>query len=212
MKKPNELFEAFSKHFEPKSNFRLARFQLQKLKQEPDESIDNFLARCRTLAQRCQFKEGEIDDGLIEQLIIGASNRKVQEILLGKDDTLTLDAALDVARTQEATRLDMKSLNEKSFNLDVVRKKGHFQRQNGPTPEKKNCHFCGLSHPSRKCPAYGTKCKHCGKLNHWEACCRSKQSGQKQKAKRGGSYTSKAHKNAVHELQRKQHLLTSLKT
>ncbi|XP_072175145.1 uncharacterized protein [Diadema setosum] len=179
----------------------IATFQLQKLKQEPDESTDNFLARCRTLAQRYQFKEGEIDDRLIEQLIIGASNRKVQEILLGKDDTLTLDTALDVARTQEATRLDMKSLNEKSLNLDVMRKKGHFQRQNGPTPEKKKCHFCGLSHPPRKCPAYGTKCKRCGKLNHWEACCRSKQSGQKQKAKRGGSYTSKAHKNAVHELQ-----------
>lgn len=49
-----ELFKAFIKHFKPKTNFHLARFQLQKFTQEPTEAIDNFMARCRLHTKKMQ--------------------------------------------------------------------------------------------------------------------------------------------------------------
>lgn len=41
--------------------------------------------------------------------LIGTSHRKVQQIMLGKDETLKLDDALDVARSYEATRTNMEA-------------------------------------------------------------------------------------------------------
>lgn len=169
LKTPAELFLAFSKHFEPKTNFRLARFQLQKFKQEQTETVDDFIAKCRIQARKCKFTEDELASRLIEQLIIGTSSKKVQETLLAKDDKLTLNTALDIARTQEATQADMKVLHGQTVNVDMTRQ--HIQK-------KKQCSYCGLNHPPRKCPAYGTKCKSCGIMNHWENCCRQKAQGK----------------------------------
>lgn len=73
----------------------------------------------------------------------------------GKDEKLTLNTALDIARTQEATEADMRLLHGQAVNVDVT--KQHIQR-------KKQCSFCGLNHPPRKCPAYGTKCRNCDKM------------------------------------------------
>ncbi|XP_069744399.1 uncharacterized protein [Narcine bancroftii] len=39
-----------------------------------------------------------------------------------------------------------------------------------------NCRRCGRIHPfndCKKCPAYGSKCRTCGKVSHWEKMCRS---------------------------------------
>ena len=167
-----ELFEAFSKHFQPKTNFRLERFRLQKFQQESGETVDDFMSRCRTQVQKCKFSEqSEINDRLIEQLILGTRHKKVQEVLLSKDEKLSLDTALDIARTQEATEADMRSLRNhgnQAVNIDAVTQ-GRYQSR---------CGSCNLSHPPRKCPAYGTTCKECGRPNHWAVACRSKKPRQ----------------------------------
>ena len=174
MATPKDLFDAFTKHFEPKTNFRLSRFQLQTFRQEPHETIDDFIARCRIQAQKCKFKEQEIKERLIEMIIIGTRHKKAQEVLLGKDEKLTLDAALDIIRTQEATEANMKSLynvHHPTANVDVVKKQqNHVKAQNLHV-----CQYCGLHHPPRKCPAYGTRCKGCNGMNHWQSVCRRSQ-------------------------------------
>ena len=73
-----------------------------------------------------------MEERLIEQLIIGTRERKVQENLLGKDEKLKLDKAMDIARTREATVNDMKSLELQGAsagtdeaNIDAVRQDSH---------------------------------------------------------------------------------------
>lgn len=110
--KIDAIFDKFTTHVETKSNFHIARYQLQGFRQSDGESADSFLARCRIQAQKCQFSEAEIEDRLIEQLIIGTREPKVEEALLGKYDKLKLDKAMDVARKREATVNDMKSLKQ----------------------------------------------------------------------------------------------------
>ena len=108
--KTNTIFDKFTTYLEPKLNFRIARFQLQGFRQTNDESGDAFMARCKLQAQKCRFSETELEERLTEQLIIGTRERKVQEVLLGKDDKLKLHKAMDIARTREATINGMTSL------------------------------------------------------------------------------------------------------
>jgi hypothetical protein len=67
---PNYILEKFGKHVEPKSNFRINRFNLQKIRQSADESIDQFMTGCKIQANKCKFSADEYNERLIEQLII----------------------------------------------------------------------------------------------------------------------------------------------
>ncbi|KAL9976365.1 hypothetical protein ACROYT_G013660 [Oculina patagonica] len=145
--KTDTIFNKFTKYLEPKSNFRIARFQLQGFRQTKDESVDSFMARCKLQAQKCRFSEAEMDEHLIEQLIIGTRERKVQENLLGKDERLKLDNAMDIARSREATPVnDMKylelqgaSAGTDEANIDAVREDSNPQ-----------CGKCGLNHGKKR--------------------------------------------------------------
>ena len=167
---PNEIFKCFEKYFEPKINYRLNRFQLQKFKQGVSENIDQFMIRCRTQAGKCKFSTAELETRLIEQLIFGTVHKKVQEILLSKDETLKLDDAVDIARTFEATKAHMEAMGSTIF-VDQIQK-----RQFKPNRQStNNCNNCGLKFPHKgKCPAIGTKCNYCSKPNHWESVCRQR--------------------------------------
>ena len=52
-----------------------------------------------------------MDERLIEQLIIRLKLKKVQERLLSKGDSRTLDKAMDICRTYEATLTQMGQLD-----------------------------------------------------------------------------------------------------
>ncbi len=58
---------------------------------------------------------------LIEQLILGVRHAKIQDKLLGRDDTPTLDAAMDVVKTHEATVSNMQQFTGESNVSHVSR-------------------------------------------------------------------------------------------
>ena len=179
------VFEKFERHFQPKSNAWLARFQLGQLRQQASESVDEFIARCRLQAQSCSFAdEADLCTRLVEQLIVGTRHRSVQEKLLERGDQLTtLDEALDIARTHEATIRQMAQLGKPAPQPAEVEAIGaHGRRPNnaGHNSSKKsstiNCMYCGQVHVRDKnaCPALGKECSVCGKKNHFAKVCKSK--------------------------------------
>ena len=132
-----------------------------------EESIDDFMTRCRNQATECKFRDvTDVGERLIEQLIIGTKHKKVQERLLSKGESLTLDEAMDNCRTYEAMLTQM-------GQLDSGQKKEIYSI--GRDSMRRKCGNCGVEHlikPKNKCPAYGTECKMCGKDNHWARVCR----------------------------------------
>ncbi|KAI8500833.1 hypothetical protein Bbelb_216510 [Branchiostoma belcheri] len=100
-KKPEKILERFANHLEPKTNKRINRYQFQSMKQNPDESTDDFLTRLKTVAKKCGFGNNT-DERIVDQLIWGCAHNEVQKSLVGKD-TLTLKEAADTARAFEAT-------------------------------------------------------------------------------------------------------------
>ncbi|CAI9740930.1 Hypothetical predicted protein [Octopus vulgaris] len=163
---PDTLLEEFERHLEPRSNHRIHRYEFQGLKQDPQETIDNFLSRLKNVAEKCKFKDK--DERIVDQLIWGCTHKEVQKSLIGKD-ALQLIEAVDTARAFEATTKQMASLTLQTSSLgssvDIV-----SRHRTKHTRKQRTCQYCGTEHEfdnRKKCPAFGTHCKACGKLNHW---------------------------------------------
>ena len=72
------VWDSFQTYFEPKSNFRLARFQLRDMRQETNESIDDFITPLRVQSQKCHF--GDLactDDAILDHIIKGLAHSQV---------------------------------------------------------------------------------------------------------------------------------------
>lgn len=177
-KDPDIVWKKFETQLEPKSNYRIARLYLQRFRQKEGESIDDYISRCKLQAFKCKFRDDqEFNERIIEQVISGTRHAELQKDLLGKDKSYTLDQVLDTGRTFEASDRHMKELNDmqcEKINVNVVKKSNNFQ---GARKIPNVCLKCGRNHASgpSNCPAYGTECSVCGKLNHWKRMCLSLQ-------------------------------------
>ena len=166
------VLDKFQQHIEPQVNSYLARYNFHKSRQTADESVDEFVARLRVLAAKCKFADvGETHVRLIEQIIVGTKHVAVQEKLLEKGDALSsLDAALDIARTYEATKSHVAQLQSTSSSTVHG-----VQKQQSSASASTNCTRCGLDHSTTAtCPAKGATCLTCGKPNHWAQVCKAK--------------------------------------
>ena len=165
---PDTIWDKFAES-QPQENFRIHRLEFQKLSQNDDESVDDFVTRCKAKVVKCKFATQVIrDDRLVEQIIAGIKYTEVQRKLLQKDDTLTLKQAYDICRTHEASVTHMQKMStlQSHTNVDAVSRNHKF----GPKP----CGNCGTKHAPRQCPAYHSTCDACGKMSHWQKYCRSK--------------------------------------
>ena len=106
------ILERFQRHIEPQADSYLARYTFHQCRQGADESVDEFIGRCRVIAAKCKFTDlMETNIRLTEQLIAGTKHVEVQEKLLEKGDALaSLEAAMDIARTFEATKAHVAQL------------------------------------------------------------------------------------------------------
>ena len=166
-KKVDVIWGWFKALIEPKANFRLSRFNLQKFRQTASESVDEFMTRCRIQGKKCRFRDTlEAEERLIEQPIIGIKHTKIQEKILSRDDKLTLDAAMDIARTHESTLADMNAFQSET-SLTTHQVKQH--REDGKQMEGRrgNCTNCNRQHPTGKCPAANSRCRACSRHGHW---------------------------------------------
>lgn len=160
----------FEEFVAPKSNFRLARYKFRTLKQEKGESVDSFIKKVRILAKECKYTN--IDEHIIDALIFGSSDSRVQAKLLEHDATLTLSKAIDIARTAEATTSQLADIRSKENYTTIISTLKHCD--NNKQHFGKACGNCGTKHDQAKrslCPAYNSECRKCYKLHHWERVC-----------------------------------------
>ena len=74
-------------------------------------------------------------------------------------------------------------------------------------PDRNLCKYCGSNHTfcSNMCPAFGHACAKCGKLNHFEAVCRSSMPHSSNKDRQGyrgrGNYRQPSRRGYAHHAQ-----------
>ena len=140
------------------------------MRQEQSEPVDDFISRLKNLAAKCQFHDStEVEDRVLDQLIWGSKNPDVQKSLIGRDKSLNLAGAIEIARSHEATSKHMKTLAGSSESHQEDRSVDAIHKEQ----ERESCNNCRKQHPRNKCPAYGTLCQKCSKANHWQSVCRS---------------------------------------
>lgn len=169
--------KALTQHLSPEPSEIYETFRFQSLKQNEGESVADYLAELRRIADHCGFGDA-LDNNLRDRFVIGRCEKTVQRILLAKPKKLTLKEALDTALAAElamrnADRLPgSSSLRTTAGDVNALRFKKHKGRQQETSRTKtaQPCIRCGdSSHDQPNCPHKKTTCFTCNKQEIWRA-------------------------------------------
>ena len=169
-KDPVYIWKCFEEQLEPAENYRVARLKLHYYNQRSDESLDDFVTRCRRQASKCQFTDEEADERILEQIIASTVIPEFQKDLLEQKKGYKLEQALELGRTYEATKQSMQELKTMNGAGSTTTVASVFK--------KPVCRNCGRNHPREprnRCPAYNSVCDVCGKTGHWKKVCLTKE-------------------------------------
>jgi hypothetical protein len=165
-KDPEKLWNLFDSQINVKVNFRVHRLELMRFRQRSEESIDEFVGRCRGKASSCDFTDTELAERIMELTISSTPDDLLRKDLLSKPKGYKVDELLEEGRKCQALAAGGRRLNQardpQAAGIDEIQR-------------RQTCGNCGLAHPPRRCPAYNDKCKKCGGMGHWAKQCRSKQ-------------------------------------
>ena len=184
------VLKKFDEYCEPRTQVIYERYRFNNRKQEQGENVSTYLTELRTIARNCDHESITPDEILRDRLVLGIRDEKVRERLL-RTDSLTLKKAVEIIKAAEQTQQQVKlmtspellvnSIKENREDTNSAKRNRHDGRGKGQIsgggPSSKlhnNCGNCGRSHGRRNCPAFGKKCRSCGKPNHFEKMCRSK--------------------------------------
>ncbi|KAG8127232.1 hypothetical protein E2320_014178 [Naja naja] len=96
------LQEILSNHYASKPSKIVRRLAFRQRAQVEGETISTYMAAFRAAALQCGFKE--LDDMLLDQLVYGVRDLRLQRCLLAKGD-LTLKIAIEEAQAAEMSNL-----------------------------------------------------------------------------------------------------------
>ncbi|CAG2185889.1 unnamed protein product [Mytilus edulis] len=176
-------YEKFENYVKPKSNKLYARYKFTTRKQSDVETFEQFVTDLRILINDCDYQQKE--EMLRDQIVFTVKSQKIREKLINEGSDLTLEKAIDIARTYELSKQQLRSMNGEDTSIHALKKKpsAHTStRREEYVPRKYNsqrnskCGKCGRDHRrNEQCPAEGKKCNKCLKMNHFAAMCKTKQ-------------------------------------
>lgn len=164
-----------TEHFSPARNKTYERCQFHRLKQQPNESFEDFLQKLREQVKRCGYGTNA-DEFTMDQIVLGINSDDTRQKLWVEEE-LTLDKAKKICRAAERAGKQISELNNEHSPVSVNQIKGDESRTF-------KCKRCGLVHGYRNCPAYGKECRSCGSMHHFEAMCKSKDGRKRDKKER----------------------------
>jgi hypothetical protein len=180
-------------------NRHVWRQQFAAKTQGVQQSADDWLCELRDLARKCEFATDCCANcektRILGQLIFGVESDEVRVKLLEQGATLSLDQALTIIRTAEASNKQSKNLktgDAAAIQGTTSNYRRSKQMSDRPPPRETDkppegdseldfdkftgCWNCGSKSrckPLTACPAQGRKCKRCGKPNHYAQVCRT---------------------------------------
>ena len=98
-------YDRFENHISPKANPVFARFKFHSRTQDTSETAEKFITALRILAQDCDFKAQ--DEMIRDRIVFGTNSLKVREKLISKGAKLTLDKAIEIARSFESSQAQL---------------------------------------------------------------------------------------------------------
>ena len=191
-----QIIERVRDHFNPKPSQIIKRYEFNTRKQKEGESVAEYVAALRKIAEHCEYPVAILNDLLRDRLVCGISDKRVQQRFL-QEAKLLYDEALSKALAAETALEDSKRLQESTRNEEKapleVNKKPTVHRVGRSTkpPNKRSaqskppgdgdCYRCGGKHQASKCKFKDYECHFCKKKGHLASVCRKKLAQNKTK-------------------------------
>lgn len=180
-----ELVAALKEHFNPTPSETVQRSKFHSRVRKQGESVAEFVAELRSLAEFCNFGT-TLNDMLRDRIVCGINSSKIQQRLLAEKD-LTLDKAVDLAQGMETATKNVKELAQAGAGVGEAAAAGadinqvthrHVPKpQRGGAPSygfKGTCYCCGKSgHKREECRHKNAVCHGCHKKGHLKSVCRN---------------------------------------
>lgn len=184
------------------------KYLFMKIRREPGEGLENFIARLERSARRCSFVDEE--ERVLEQLIYSTIDNV--EILkrMVKDSPPTLSEVIRILRTDEVATQELDRMVGKPGQVSVNAVSGTRSKEapnrnsnakiSSPALRKGgNCSNCIFNHDTKdQCPAKEMECFFCKKLGHMIAKCRKRAA-----ANQGNNQAATGHNRAKNQTQRR---------
>jgi Arc/MetJ-type ribon-helix-helix transcriptional regulator len=164
-KKLDKVIEQFERYCNPRKNVVFERYQFWKITQRDSETVDQFVTRLKNKVKSCEYTS--VDDMVRDKFVFSIQDLTVKERLL-REEKLTLEKAISMARAAEASKEQIKVMNarvqssEANQSVNVLRYGANQgKEQIGSRREKtksEKCGFCGMVHALTSCPAFGKTC------------------------------------------------------
>ncbi|KAJ1109363.1 hypothetical protein NDU88_006725 [Pleurodeles waltl] len=184
----NEYQEAVKRlelQYAEECNIMVGRHKFALRKQEEGETIEEYIACLRVLAQDCEFAE-MTDTYIRDQVVFYCHSKKVQERLLSCRNP-SLKEVMAIAKAVERSMVSSKELASTSQASNVF----YVQDRHKHAPKTPDrvasvrgggrrplaCFRCGSRDhlaDSRTCPALYKSCSKCRKMGHFAAVCKAK--------------------------------------
>ena len=185
------------------SNRAVKRKTFTKLTQQDNESVRDFVIRCKQVATECNFAcpccDADLTNWMLtDKITCGVHNETLQHELLQQNDSLaSLEAVIRYCETFEAALNDRKLLDtdrtvaavpvtDDHSDLELAAAGLSAYKQSKRRPQQRHttsgtvqdttpCRYCGgVPHTqSQHCPARNRYCRNCGKKGHFDVVCRS---------------------------------------
>ncbi|CAB3996122.1 Retrovirus-related Pol poly from transposon [Paramuricea clavata] len=186
--KLDEYWKRFEQHVKPQSNHLVNRFYLRNLKQN-NRPLDEFLTEANLLTQNSGYPDEIHDELMRDALVFGVDSDTVRKKCIAEGNELTLIKAREIARTEEATRQQLKVMTSDISNpiqVDSLQKNRRGNMNRGKTKplydrqkgykmkwDKPVCTRCGNTthNKDQKCPAIKAQCFGCKKTGHYQNMC-----------------------------------------
>ena len=112
-KKLNKVLEQFERYCNPRKNVVFERYQFWQITQKDSETVDQFVTRLKNKVKSCEYTA--VDDMVRDKFVFSKRDLSVKERLL-REDKLTLEKAISMARASEASKEQVKAMGTKEQN------------------------------------------------------------------------------------------------
>ncbi|KAL1468196.1 hypothetical protein MTO96_041636 [Rhipicephalus appendiculatus] len=182
----DQVVECLEDQYNPQANEIAASYAFFMRKQKEGESVRDFIAELRRLAESCNFGS-TMDRMLRDRIVCGIRDDDARRSLLTQLK-LTLKEAEDFARASEKAQEDVRDMQETGVGngsgttnaLQRLRRCEYRPPSSNLESSRPRCERCDGPHDSNVCRHRNTKCRQCGRKGHLARVChrsRSRTSG-----------------------------------
>ena len=179
----DELLATLTQHYRPTPSEVMQRFRFNTRTRKEGESVADYLAALRQLAEFCNFGD-TLEKMLRDRLVCGIGDEPTQKKLLAETN-LTYEKALQIARGSEAAAKNLREMKSPltppaTVKTEPVHRVSKTRRTTPPKAKADvTCHRCGTpGHIAPDCPYKDLACHECGKEGHLAKVCKNKHAKQ----------------------------------